>query len=208
MPIYLEQSFDLSPASPATRDRFVELATSSMMPACERLGARLVGAWFTHVEWYSQIRHVLELDDLAAFDSFRQFRELDASIEALAPTRRDTLLEPLGPVPVASLHAAIEAAREQPVEAYSLAVLEVAPGRMAQFTSLLAGAKDMLPIVASWRPIAGNPNLVLDLWKGEIGREPYRPSSDRSEAFFAPLREVAPRERLVHLRPLPYSPLR
>jgi NIPSNAP len=215
MTIYLQQDFDLHPASPATRDRFVALATESIAPGWARLGARLVGAWFPHESWFSQITHVIEFADLAAFDASRRRARDDAAwcaasleIEQLAPRRSETLLEPLGPVAPAALDAAIETARSEPVGAHTFAILEVAPGAMERFTKLLAFAKDQLPIVASWRAVAGNPDLVIDLWKGDLGRAGYQPTDARTDAFFGPLREVAPRERLVRLLPLPYSPLR
>jgi hypothetical protein len=80
--------------------------------------------------------------------------------------------------------------------------------KMDTFIAMLNAAKDMFPIIASWRAIAGNPNEVIDLWKGALGQEPYSAADDRSKAFFRPLREIAPRERLVNLYVLPYSPLR
>ena len=44
--------------------------------------------------------------------------------------------------------------------------------------------------------------------KGSLGQEGYAPTTDRMDAFFEPLRKIAPRERLVNVYPLPYSPLR
>ena len=213
--IYLKQSFNIHPASPATRDRFVEVVEKDALPAGERLGARLMGAWFCHEEWFSQIVHVSEFDDLAALGTWRDATRADeqasaavSRLEELAPDRRVELLEPLGPIPVSSLQDAVEASRAEPVGAYSFAILEVAPGRMEQFASLLASAKDALPIVACWRDLSGNPDRIIDLWKSDTGRFGYRPSDERENAFFEPLRQIAPRERMMRLHPLPYSPLR
>jgi hypothetical protein len=211
----LKQRFALYPASPATRDRFVEAMETLVVPAEAPLGARLGGAWFCHEEWFSQVVHVTEFDDLAAFGAWREAVRKDPQaskgrqrIAALAPEQREELLEPLGPIPAASLHAAIEAAGREPVGTYTFAVLEVAPGRMERFAALLAAAKDQLPIVACWCDVAGNPARVIDLWKGDTGRHGYRRSDARQNAFFDPLREIAPRERMMRLHPLPYSPLR
>jgi hypothetical protein len=213
--IYLQQDFDLHPASPKTRDRFVALATEALVPGWMRFGARLVGAWFHHESWFSQITQVIEFPDLAAFDAIRRDARNDAAwrvaskeIAALAPRRSETLLEPLGPIAPSALQAAIDAARTEPAGAHTFAILEVTAGAMEPFTNMLAFAKDQLPIVAAWRPIAGNPDLVIDLWKGDIGRDGYQPANEQTNAFFEPLRAVAPRERLVRLLPLPYSPLR
>jgi len=212
--LYLQQDFDLAPASPRTRDAFVALAQEGLVPAAERHGARLVGAFFGNAEWFFRVTHFLELPDFGAFEAWRAGCRSDAAAsdaasraEALAPTRRETLLEPLGPIPVEALARGIESAREKPQGVYSAALLHVAPGRMADFAKLLAGAGPHLPILASWRPVAGDPDLVIDLWKGDVERG-YAPADSRANGFFDPLREVAPRERILRYWPLPYSPLR
>ena len=213
--IYLKETFDLAPASPETRDTFIAFAETDLLPAYEKLGARLVGAFFSHAEWYGQVTQVLEFDSLAGFEVSRAAAGADAAwsecerrLEQLAPRRSAQLLEPLGPIPPETLANAIRESAAKPLDAYSLAMLEVAPGKMADFVATLDAVKQMFPIVASWRAVAGNPNEVLDLWKGALGQEPYSPADERSEAFFRPLREMAPRERLVNLYCLPYSPLR
>ena len=69
--IYLKEAFDLAPASPETRDDFIAFAEAGLLPAYERLGARLVGAWFSHSEWYGQVTQVLEFESLSRFETFR-----------------------------------------------------------------------------------------------------------------------------------------
>ena len=215
--LYLQQDFDLHPASPRTRDAFVALAREALVPAAERHGARLVAAFFGNSEWFFRMTHFLELPGLAAFEAWRAgcrgdaaARDAASRAEALAPARRETLLETLGVIPDESLARGIESAREKPQGIYTAAHLEIAPGRMADFTNLLEGAGPHLPILASWRPVAGNPDLVIDLWKGdpEAAYARYAPADARANAFMDPLREVAPKERVVRYFPLPYSPLR
>ena len=216
--IYLEQRFDIHPASPATRDRFVEAAESALLPASREVGARLVGAWFAHDEWFSRITHVTELEDLQAYAAWRDatdpargepaLAKACADLASLAPERGEDLLEPLGPIAPDAVHQAIAAAGDEPVGDYTFAVLDVAPGQMERFSELLGAAAGNLPIIACWRRMTGNPSQVIDLWKGDIGADGYRPSSPALEAFFGPLRDVAPREKLVRLHPMPYSPLR
>src|SRR5262245_4101336 len=119
--LYLQQDFDLHPASPRTRDAFVTLAQDALVPAAERHGARLVAAFFGNSEWFFRMTHFLELEGLAAFEAWRAGCRGDAAAcdaarhaEALAPARRETLLEPLGAIPVAALARGIERAREKP----------------------------------------------------------------------------------------------
>jgi len=213
--IYLKETLNLEPASPETRDDFIAFAQADLVPIYQRLGAQLVGAWFSHAEWYGQITQVLEFDSLNGFQAFRTAARMDAAwrecerrVERFAPQRGAQLLEPLGPIAPRTLSDAIQASRAAPGDRYSLAVLEVAAGKMADFVTTLDAVKGMFPIVASWRAVAGNPNEVIDLWKGSLGQEPYSPADEQSKAFFRPLREMAPRERLVNLYSLPYSPLR
>jgi hypothetical protein len=213
--IYLKQHFDIEPASPAGLDRFVELAEQALVPGWARAGGRIVGAWFSSEEWFNQVTQVIAFPDLAALDAARreasgdaQLSEAEGVLETLAPIRRESLLEPLGPVAPEKLDAAIEAAEETPAGVHSMAILEVAPGKMAAFSKLLAAAAGGLPIIASWRDVAGNPSQVIDLWTGDVAGRPYRPNSPGMDAFFGPLRELAPKERTVRLFPLPYSPLR
>jgi hypothetical protein len=210
--IYLKESFDLHPASPSQRDRFVEATQQQLMPASASEGARLVAGFFAHEEWFSQIIHLSEFSDLAAFDAWRAAARSDSklgkasrALAGFARDRREELLEPLGPVPVTALSEAIESCREKPVGVYTFAILEVDPGKMEAFESLLGGAAASLPIIAALRDLAGNPNRILDLWKGDMGKGGYAPTSPSQDAFFEPLRKIAPRERMMRLHPMPYS---
>ena len=70
------------------------------------------------------------------------------------------------------------------------------------------GAAAQLPIIAAGKDVTGNPNRVIDLWKGDTGRHGYSPNDPGQEAFFGPLRQIAPREKMMRLHVMPYSPLR
>ncbi len=213
--IFLKQTFDLHPASPATRDRFIEHAEKTLVPGWASEGGQLKAAFFSTEEWFFQVTHVTAFEDLAAFDRARrsveegsEFAGLRSVDEALAPTRGTTLLEDLGPVAAESLDAGIAKASEKPAGEYTFAILEVLPGRMADFKKLLGMGAAQLPILASWRDVVGDPSRVIDLWRGNPGQLPYAPADPAMEAgFFGPLREVAPRERMMRLFPMPYSPL-
>lgn len=213
--IYAKDHFNLHPASPAARDRFVATATDALLPASKAHGAKRVGAWFCHEEWFSQIVHVTGFESLAAYESYREAAGADGALAkahtelaGMAPERRTELLDTLGPIPEATLDAAIEASAARPAEVYTFAILEVAPGRMDEFKAMLGAAGAALPILASWRDLSGNPDRVIDLWRGDTGRAGYAPSNEQMDAFFGPLREVAPRERMMRLHVLPYSALR
>ncbi len=213
--IYLEETFNLVPASPETMDTFVDFAQEKLVPCYERLGGRLVAAWYSDAEVFAQVMQVLEFDDLAALGAFRAkashdegWAECGRLIEELAPERRSRLMEPLGPIAPETLRRAAAESRESPVGAYSLAILEVMSGKMPQFISALEASAKPLPIVASWRTIVGKQSEVTDVWKGALRQSGYQPADEGTRQFFRGVRALAPRERLVVAYPLPYSPLR
>ena len=213
--IYLEETFNLAPASPETMDTFVDFAQEKLVPCCERLGARLVAAWYSDAEVFAQVMQVLEFDDLAALDAFRAeasrdegWMECEGRIEELAPVRRSRLMEALGPIVPETLRGAAAESQKSPVGTYSLATLEVMPGKMPQFIAALEASAKALPIVASWRTIVGKQNEVTDVWKGALRQSGYQRADEGTKQFFRWVRELAPRERLLVVYPLPYSPLR
>src|SRR3990172_6956417 len=133
--IYLEETFNLTPASPETMDTFVDFAQEQLVLGYGRLGARLVAAWYSDADVFAQVMHVLEFDDLAALGSFRTRAAADAvwaacesRLEELAPIRRARLMEALGSIPPETLGAAAAASQKSPLGVYTLAILDVAPG--------------------------------------------------------------------------------
>jgi hypothetical protein len=216
--IYLEQTLNITPASPDIRDDYIRLAQKLLIPACERLGARLVCAWNGNYEWVMQTIQIFEFDDIQALKKFRinasqdkEWGEYVAELEVFTPERRSRLLEPIGAVPPEVLHEAIKESQKSPLKAYSMAILEVNPGKMPEMIAGVAAGHKVMPIIASWRPIAGSPNEVIDLWKGDIlfstEAMAYHPFT-KEQQWVRDLRENAPKERIVPLYPLPYSPLK
>jgi len=213
--IYLEETFNLAHASPEALDAFIEFSQDHLVPVCPEVGARLVAAWSTNVEWVCQVQQVMEFDDMAALKTFRKntsnnrgWGEYAAGVEELSPVRRTRLLEPLGPVPKEVLHQAIADSQTSPVNSYLHAILEVGAGKMDQFKEGLARDYPKLPIIASWRPVSGSPNEVIDIWKFPEPQNAYEPADDVKKEFFRVVRELAPKERAIRMITLPYSPLK
>jgi len=216
--IYLEETLNITPASPDIRDSFIKVAQELLVPACNRLGARLVIAWSGNYEWVMQITQIFEFDDIEALKNFRiktsqdrEWGEYSAQLEIFAPERRTRLLEPIGAIPPETLHKAIEESQKSPLKVYSLAILEVNPNKMSEFIAGVKAGSQVFPIIASWRPIAGSPNQVIDLWKGDVlwstesmAYQPFR----KDQQWVRQLREQAPKERILPIYTLPYSPLK
>ena len=212
--IYLEETLNLTPASPETVDALVDLAQEELVASWPRLGARLVAAWYSNAQAFAQVMLVLEFDDLAALGDFRRragdddaWALCEGRLEEFASVRRSRLMEALGPITPDTTRAAAAESQKTPLGAYSLAVLEVNPGMMPQFVAGLEAVANAVPIVASWRTIVGTQNEITDVWKGAMYQSGYRPATGRSKQFFRGLRAQAPRERLLVVYPLPYSPL-
>jgi len=219
--IYLEETLNLSPATPMSLDGFIDFAKDKLLPGYPDMGARLSAAWYSDVEYFHQVTQLLEFDDLSAFADYQKetslsssWQEIEAELSSLAPVRRYRLLEPLVPEFAAVFNKAIVASRDAPLKTYMLAILEVAPGQMQTMVAGLAAvaATGSLPIVMSFRPVTGNPNEVIDVWKGSLQQAPYQPmDSDGSSVFteevWTNLRIMAPQERIAHAYTLPYSPL-
>ncbi len=212
--IYLEETLNLEPPSPETLDALVVLA-QERLPDLERMGFRLAAAWYNDIESFCQVTQVLEFDSMVAFEEFRARTEhaepwlaYIARLEELAPRRRTRLLAPLGPVPAERLHDAWKETADSPAGTYSVAIMEIAPGRMAPFVAGMQAAAANLPMVAQWRTIVGNENEVTDVWKGGVRMGGYRPSDEGSNAFFRSVRQNAPVERMFPVFTLPYSRLR
>ncbi|MFW9822537.1 MAG: hypothetical protein ACFFE4_06365 [Candidatus Thorarchaeota archaeon] len=216
--IYLEQTLNLTPASPDIRDEYIKIAEELLVPATKRLGARLVAAWNAHYEWVMQITQIFEFDDIEALKNFRinscqdkKWGEYIAQLEIYAPERRTRLLEPIGAVPPEILHKAIKESQKNPLKAYCMAILEANPGKMQDMIAGISAGYKVMPIIASWRPIAGSPNQIMDLWKGDLyfntENMAYRPFS-KDQQWIRDLRQNAPKERIIPLYTLPYSPLR
>lgn len=216
--IYLEQTLNITPASPDIRDEYIKIAEELLVPATKRLGARLVAAWNAHYEWVMQITQIFEFDNIEALKNFRinscqdkKWGEYIAQLEIYSPERRTRLLEPIGAVPPEILHKAIEESQKNPLKAYCMAILEANPGKMQDMIAGISAGYKVMPIIASWRPIAGSPNQIMDLWKGDLyfntENMAYRPFS-KDQQWIRDLRQNAPKERIIPLYTLPYSPLR
>lgn len=216
--IYLEETLNLEPAAPVTMDKLVEYAEANLVPACADAGVRIFGAWYSHVEWFGQVRHLFEFDDMASFakhwdrlKSDPDWIEIDKKMNEMAPQRTFNLLEDLNGIPREVTEKAIADSAENPLGMYFLAILHVVPGTLGEFKeSLSAVTSDgPMPIIASLTPVTGNRNVFIDVWKGgDPQRRPYAPADDAMKPFFENLRINAPREKVIYVYTLPYSALK
>jgi hypothetical protein len=212
--IYLEETLTLEPESPETLDTFVAFTQEKLLPL-ESLGFKVAAAWYNDIESFCTVIQVLEFENMAALAEFgaraeeaEPYLEYQARLEELAPKRRSRLLEPLGPIPAERLHDAWKETAETPVGAYTLAIMDIAPGKMAALKAAMAATAATMPMVAQWKTVVGKQNEVTDLWKGPMRLDGYKPSNEGANRFWRAVRQNAPGERLIPVFPLPYSPLK
>jgi len=219
--IYLEETYDMNPATPVVRDQFIALAAEEIIPAYSEFGARLVAAWTCNAVRWGQITQMLEFDNFTTYDQYREamassksWPDISNKLEALAPERQHRLLESLVPNFVPVLQRAIQDSTDTPLQQYMLATLEVAPGMMDMMRQGLSEVADSgsLPIAMSWRVLSGKQNVVIDLWKSSLQRPGFQTQENFAAGgidadWFANLRILAPEENIVFVDPLPYSPL-
>jgi hypothetical protein len=219
--IYLEETYDLNPATPTRRDQFVAFAEHELAPVYGESGARLVAAWNCDSERWGRLTQILEFDNFTTYENYRlalagnqRWSAISGELQSLAPVQQHRLLEPLVPNFVPVLHRAIQSSQGNPLRQYMLAILEVAPGMMELMRQGLSAVADSqsLPIVMSWRLVSGKQNTVIDLWKSSLQRPGYQTQDEYTangidDDWWTNLRLMAPEEKIVFLDPLPYSPL-
>jgi hypothetical protein len=213
--IYVEETLNLAHASYEALDRYIEFAREKLVPVLPELGARLIAALSSDEDWFCQVKQIMEFDDMEALKEFRincsrsgAWGDYAAGLEEHAPVRHSRLLEPLGnAVPSEVLHKAIADSREEPNHGYLFAILEAANGQMEKLEAGLAESRKHVPIIASWRPISGSPNEVIDVWKSPEPRQKYEPADEWKIKFMRSVRLLAPKEKAVRLVALPFSPL-
>jgi hypothetical protein len=81
--LHLQQTYDLHPASAATRDRFVEVAATSVLPAGARAGGRLGASWLCHEAWRDARQD-------AFFEPLRRMGRRERKLRQPMDTRRAT----------------------------------------------------------------------------------------------------------------------
>ncbi len=123
--------------------------------------------------------------------------------------RRSRLLEPVGAVPVEVLHQAMAESDQIPqLGLCAWPSWKWVPVKWINSWPLWPKTYKNLPIIACWRPIGASPNEVIDVWKSPEPEKAYQPADEFRKQFMRMVREVAPKERVVRMVALPYSPLR
>ena len=221
MSILVEARHFIRPITPAAFNAYVDFYGSDVIPAMQRHGFELVGAWKRSGGVMGQ--------DLALyrFDSLADYEKANASLGAdptLGPVI-GKLLETVEMAETTKLGSPVGAAAERGLAA-ALASRPAAPRQYGQrvtkliFSGQLRGLELLEEMavfgaeqglgsaVASYTTTTGPGPEATQIFLLPEGATPLAYQRDDPFAhFIEPLREVAPEEELYWLCPLPYSPL-
>ncbi len=220
MAVYLEVRHRIKPITNTAFDLFVDFYADTVVPAMERHGIDLIGAWKMtggEMGWdlsihrYESMAHA---EDCLA--SLGQDKSLWSAVEKLrGEIEIEEITKFANRVSYGTeerLQAALDANPDQPRQ-YMLAVLQTAGGGLLPAIQAISGLVDTmdsagaLQLVTAYASRIGRTGELTDLWimpGGAQGMMEYR-AGDPLKDVIGPLREHAPDEEIYFLNPLPYS---
>lgn len=221
MTVFLEAVHTVKPLTNSAFDRWVQFYDEVVIPAMQRNGFDVVGAWKRAGGAMGQDVVLSRFQSLAdvetAMASLGRDRELFAGIQPLLEELDiDESVKVTNPVPYATerrLEAALAAKPDSPRQ-YMQAILRVKLGGQMKAYELVGKLADWgedvgaLQLVTAYETAIGQRGELTDLWVLPNGLPSldYRAGDPLAE-LIGPLREVAPEESIHYLNPLPYSPL-
>ena len=222
MAVFLEVRHRIKPITNTAFDLFVDFYADTVVPAMERHGIDLIGAWKMtggEMGWdlsihrYESMAHAEE-----CLSSLGQDRALWSAVEKLRGEMEiEEVTKFANRVSYGTeerLQAALDANPEQPRQ-YMLAVLQTVTGGLVPAIDAIGGLVDTmdsagaLQLVTAYASRIGRTGELTDLWimpGGAQGMMEYR-AGDPLKDIIGPLREHAPEEEIYFLNPLPYSKL-
>ena len=222
MAVFLEVRHRIKPITNTAFDLFVDFYADTVVPAMERHGIDLIGAWKVtggEMGWdlsihrYESMAHAEE-----CLASLGQDRALWSAVEKLRGEMEiEEVTKFANRVSYGTeerLQAALDANPEQPRQ-YMLAVLQTVTGGLVPAIDAIGGLVDTmdsagaLQLVTAYASSIGRTGELTDLWimpGGAQGMMEYR-AGDPLKDIIGPLREHAPEEEIYFLNPLPYSKL-
>ena len=220
MAVYLEVRHRIKPITNTAFDLFVDFYADTVVPAMERHGIDLIGAWKMtggEMGWdlsihrYESMAHAEE-----CLASLGRDKTLWSTVEKLrGEIEIEEITKFANRVSYGTeerLQAALDANPDQPRQ-YMLAVLQTAGGGLLPAIDMLGklidgmGEGGALQLVTAYASRIGRTGERTDLWIMPQGADfmmQYQPGDPLADVI-GPLREHAPEEEIYFLNPLPYS---
>ena len=223
MAVFLEVRHRIKPITNTAFDLFVDFYADTVVPAMDRHGIDLIGAWKVtggEMGWdlsihrYENMAHAEE-----CLNSLGQDKALWSDVDKLGgEIEIEEITKFANTVSYGTeerLQAALETSDPAQPRQYMLAVLQTVTGGLLPAIDIIGGVVDTLEsagalqIATAYASRIGRTGELTDLWimpHGASTMMDYRAGDAQSETI-SRLREHAPEEEIYFLNPLPYSKL-
>jgi hypothetical protein len=222
MTVFVQAIHTIRPIGGAHFDRWVDVYGADVVPALQRNGWDLLGAWKRSSGTLQQDLLLARFESLAAYEqagaALRKDRAMGERLGAvLADLQLGEEVTLAQSVPYATeqrLERALAAKPEQPRQ-YLQATLRVQLGGQQVAYDTIGAIADRLEqaealqLVVAYDAMTGVRGTLNDIWVLPQGMRDlgYRRSGGGFGDLETSLRAVAPEEEITYLNPLPYSPL-
>lgn len=217
---YLIEKMTLQVATPKNLDKFVEFEPNQMLPVYSKCNANLMASWICSAESLMQITNVFELKGLESMNQIYDALNNDSSIEDIVRLSNNLvsetqwqLYQSAGSTFSAAFYQAIEVSQSDPQKVYTVATLQMNRNKMPLLLPKQEAAVDIgMPLIAFMKSVTGTQDEIVDIWKGDFQAagyqtQAYYESMGMSEEWWDWIRDIAPKEKMVKVSVLPYSPL-
>jgi len=218
---YLIEKLSLQVATPKNLDRFIEIESHQILPIYEQCSASLMASWISSAETLMQITNIFELAALDAtvkiYDAIndnsthKDARQLTRSLISETDWQ---LFHSCGQKFTEAFRQAVRSSHSAPLQSYTIATLELNRNKMPLLLPTQEVAIDMgMPLIAFMKSVTGKHDQIIDIWKGDLQAAGYQPqayyeSIGMSEEWWDWIRDVGPKEKMIKVSVLPYSPLK
>ena len=217
---YLIEKLNLQIATAKNLDRFIGIESKQILSVYEQCDAKLMASWICSAETLMQITNIFELKSFEsalkiynALNDAGPFQDAVQLSNSLISETNWQLYRSCGQKFSEAFHQAIQASQSTPLKTYTIATLELSRNKMPLFLPKQEAAIDIgMPLVAFMKSVTGRHDQIIDIWKGDLQAVGYQTQAyyeriGMSEAWWDWMRDVAPKEKMVKVSVLPYSPL-
>ncbi|MCC7365479.1 MAG: NIPSNAP family protein [Dehalococcoidia bacterium] len=219
MPVIVEAIHVIKPITNTIFDRWVEWYGNEIIPAMERNGFDVLGAFKKSTGPMGEDMLLMRFENMAAYEAAGLSLRNDAKFVAAVSARKEWTISERAKtaniVPYATEQRLerMLAKPEKPRQ-YMQATLQVSLGGQPKAYELIGKLADLIDgsgrmaLATAYETAIGQRGELTDIWAYFDGMPDlsYRPGDPIAE-LTAELRKVAPEESITYLNPLPYSKL-
>lgn len=217
---YLIEKLNLQLATAKNLDRYIEIESNQILSVYEQCEAKLMASWICSAETLMQITNIFELRSFEstlkiynALNDDGSFQDAVQLSNSLISETNWQLYNSCGQKFSEAFHQAIQASKSAPLKTYTVAMLEMSRNKMPLLLPKQDAAIDIgMPLIAFMKSVTGRHDQIIDIWKGDLQEagyqnQTYYNSIGMTEEWWNWIRDIAPKEKMVRVSVLPYSPL-